>query len=147
MRARREKRERGREGPGCAAQREPTLRFLHARGWLHADVKPANIFLDSGGGAWLGDFGSSVPLAAAAAGAPLRGTPAFQSEDVAPAAAPLRFDLTGLAVSVLVLVGLLDVAAAPWDGWPRAAVEAAAARVGCDALRAKVQALLRGEAA
>jgi eukaryotic-like serine/threonine-protein kinase len=39
---------------------EPSLRFIHAGGWLHGDVKPSNIFIDVEGGLWLGDFGSSV---------------------------------------------------------------------------------------
>jgi len=129
------------------ARLEPTLRFLHVQGWLHGDVKPSNVFLDFAGGSWLGDFGTSVPHAVAADSNFAGGTPAFQCDGISAAAAPLHFDLVGLAISVLVLVGLLDIAVAPWGGWPRDALDAAAARVRGDALRAKVQALLRGEAA
>jgi hypothetical protein len=77
------------------ARLAPTLRFLHASGWLHGDVKPGNIFLDYSGCAWLGDYGSSVRLAEAARYT--GGTPAYQCADIDPAAAPLRFDLAGLA--------------------------------------------------
>jgi hypothetical protein len=35
--------------------------FLGARGWVHGDVKPSNVFLSATDGQpWLGDFGSSV---------------------------------------------------------------------------------------
>jgi serine/threonine protein kinase len=96
------------------ARLELTLRFLHARGWLHGDVKPSNVFLDFAGDAWLGDFGTSIPTAAAAAGDFAGGTAAYQSEDVDVTREPLRFDLIGLAAAALELLGLLKPASAPW---------------------------------
>lgn len=117
---------------------EPTLRFLHGRGWLHGDVKPSNIFLDGDGGTWLGDYGSSVRT--------MRvhdftgGTPAFQCEDVH-AASPLKFDLTGLAISVLVLLGQLTIQSAA-IAWPRDAVTVALARVEHRDLQQRLTALL-----
>jgi serine/threonine protein kinase len=129
------------------ARLEPTLRFLHARGWLHGDVKPGNIFLDFAGDSWLGDFGSSTPIAAAAQGEVAGGTPAYQSEEVSAAHEPIRFDLVGLAAAALELLGLLAPASAPWSGWPRGALAAAAARINDDTLRVRVEALLAGEVA
>jgi hypothetical protein len=129
------------------ARLEPTLRFLHARGWLHGDVKPGNIFLDFAGDSWLGDFGSSTPIAAAAQGEVAGGTPAYQSEDVSAAHEPLRFDLVGLAAAALELLGLIAPTSAPWSGWPRGALAAAAARIDDATLRVRIGALLAEVAA
>lgn len=38
-------------------QAADALRFAHARGTLHLDVKPANLLLDPHGSVWLADFG------------------------------------------------------------------------------------------
>jgi serine/threonine protein kinase len=123
------------------ARLAPTLRFLHASGWLHGDVKPGNIFLDYSGCAWLGDYGSSVRLAEAARYT--GGTPAYQCADIDPAAAPLRFDLAGLAVTLLLQDGVLRLEDAGRHGWPMAALQAALARVQSAPLREGLAALLR----
>jgi len=120
---------------------EPALRFLHSRGWLHGDVKPSNIFLDYGGDHWLGDYGSSVRLTNIGRDF-TGGTPTFQCGDIAAAREPLRFDLVGLATSVLVMLGLLDITAAPYDGWPLSALIAAVERVVDARLRAHITALI-----
>ena len=120
---------------------EPALRFLHSRGWLHGDVKPSNIFLDYSGDHWLGDYGSSVRLFDIGRSF-TGGTPTFQCGDVAAAKEPLRFDLVGLATSVLVMLGLLDVTAAPYDGWPLSALIAAVERVVDARLRTHITALI-----
>ena len=79
------------------------------RGWLHGDVKLSNIFLDYSGDAWLGDpFGSSVRLIEIRCSF-TGGTPTFQCGDVLVKREPLRFDLIGLAMSVLVLLWLLQI--------------------------------------
>ena len=39
------------------------LDFVHARGFLHRDVKPANLLFDAHGNAYLGDFGVTKALA------------------------------------------------------------------------------------
>jgi serine/threonine protein kinase len=112
---------------------EPTLRFLHDKGWMHGDVKPSNIFLDYAGVTWLGDYGSSVRVEEVDK---FRGgTPAFQCDSLFASDGPLLFDLTGLAISVLVLLGLLSADAAPQAGWPLEALHAAGARIDSDALR------------
>ena len=119
----------------------PTLRFLHARGWLHGDVKPGNIFLDYRGDAWLGDYGSSMPLGLIESRY-TGGTPAYQCSDLTAAREPLRFDLAGLAISLLVQLGLLRLGDVAYMGWPSAALHAALARVEDAQLRQELALLL-----
>ncbi len=38
------------------------LRFLHAKGILHNDIKPGNIFLDKKGRVKIGDLGSCTKI-------------------------------------------------------------------------------------
>lgn len=117
-----------------------TLDFIHGRGWLHGDIKPSNIFLDYNGETWLGDYGTSITVADVANFT--GGTPVFQCEEVHPADGIARFDLTGLAISVLVLLGLLDVMQAPMSGWPRGALDAALERVESAPLRTRLASLM-----
>lgn len=104
-----------------------TLRFIHANGWMHGDVKPSNIFLDAEGVVWLGDYGSSTKLSEIAAYS--RGTPAFQCADISPTAQPLAFDLAGLLVALLVKLDLLDLRKAPYWGWSAGAIAGAVAKL------------------
>jgi serine/threonine protein kinase len=46
------------------------LDFMHQRGFVHRDVKPANILFDASGNVYLSDFGIAKALAESAAGAP-----------------------------------------------------------------------------
>jgi hypothetical protein len=119
---------------------EATLRSIHNLGWFHGDVKSSNIFLDFSGGTWLGDYGTSDKLEAASTF--IGGTPAFQCENVSAADNPLRFDLMGLAISVLERLGLLDLREAPYLGWPRGALDAALERVEPEELRARLAELM-----
>ena len=124
-----------------ASRLAPTLRFLHASGWLHGDVKPGNIFLDYSGDAWLGDYGSSLPLGLIESQY-TGGTPAYQCSDLTAAREPLRFDLAGLAISLLVQLGLLRLSDAAYVGWPSIALQAALARVEDAQLRQVLAVLL-----
>lgn len=45
-----------------AIQAVQALRYAHGCGILHNDIKPGNILLDSGGRAWVTDFGLSEPI-------------------------------------------------------------------------------------
>ena len=104
------------------------LDAVHSHGWLHGDVKPANIFIDAQAGcAWLGDFGSSVHLAKLTDFT--GGTPAFQCADVSVMDAPSLFDRAGLAVSMLHALGMLGGEYSPMSGWPLAALCSAVDRI------------------
>jgi hypothetical protein len=90
-----------------------TLQFLHAQGWLHGDVKPSNIFLDNDGLAWLADYGSSAPLGNVPR---LTGTVAYQCQEIPPSAGA-AFDLIGLAITALSVIGCLDPVHGSSSGW------------------------------
>ena len=79
--------------------------FIHDGGWLHGDVKPGNIFCESNGDVWLGDYGSSVPYDE------LRtftgGTPKYQCGDVCHMNRARLFDGVGLVLSLLERLGVL----------------------------------------
>lgn len=57
----------------CAA-----LRYLHACGYVHQDIKPANILMDRSGRALLGDFGIGHSFKSASM---VMGSPAFQAPE------------------------------------------------------------------
>ena len=116
--------------------------FLFARGWVHGDVKPSNIFLSGVDGLpWLGDFGSSVRTAEVRAGFQ-GGTPHFQLEGVAADAPDASFDRAGLVVSFVEALGLLSGGSRDSAAWPRAVVSAAVGRVEDGGLRAGLEAAL-----
>jgi serine/threonine-protein kinase len=90
------------------------LDYIHARGLIHRDVKPANIFFDDQGHAYLGDFGVVKVLAdqlAQGGGTRLTqtgmllGTPAYMAPEMAVGHAyDGRADQYSLAVSVYELL-------------------------------------------
>lgn len=85
----------------------PAISFIHDKKWLHGDVKSSNIFIDSAGLAWLGDYGSSQPYSKVKFYA--GGTPPYQCQDVSYATHSRLFDNLGLVISVLDKLGVLDI--------------------------------------
>ena len=121
-------------GVQILARLEAAIDFLSARGWVHGDVKPSNIFLASDGEPWLGDFGSSFELASAAA-AFSGGTPSFQVEGVAPDAPDAAFDRAALVVSFVHAAGLLEAGSRDGLPWPARTIRSALSGLaGCAAL-------------
>ena len=86
------------------------LTCMHDCGYFHGDVKPGNIFLDSTGEAWLGDYGSSVKIVDVKNF--VGGTARYQCMEV-PAYTDVgqekissrKFDLMGLALTLLEKLG------------------------------------------
>jgi serine/threonine-protein kinase len=85
---------RGRAWPLIARRLLPVadaLAAIHAAGWVHGDLKTANVLLDAGGFAQLADLGSAqrIDSTAPAAGSPysisperMDGAPAAASDDI-----------------------------------------------------------------
>ena len=118
-----------------------SLRAVHVAGWVHGDVKPANIFIDFAGDAWLGDYGSSRRASEVASYT--GGTPAFQCADIG-VEELARFDLACLAVTLCSAVGVLRPERAPADGWPAASLQVALASLADAPFKAALEALLVG---
>jgi len=98
------------------------LDFLHAQGFVHRDVKPANILFDAHGNAFLGDFGIVKALAgreqeqAGALTAPgfLLGTPNYVAPEVVMGLeADGRVDQYALAMTVHEVLAGTNVMAGP----------------------------------
>lgn len=127
------------------------LVFLHDHGWWHADVKPSNLFMDTEGGLFLGDYGTCVrysgvrPAAAQFEGG-YAGSLAFQCASVQPGMAlftPLRFDRIGLAITMLLKLSMLRLQDAPaYPGWQLARLREVACTISDKELRAAVLSLL-----
>ena len=107
------------------------LEFLHEHAWMHGDVKPSNIFIDTVGRSWLGDYGSSQPFDKVVSQY-TGGTPAYQCDEariqLLSGGSPIWFDRIGLAISLLCRLGLVDVRTVT-DPWPLLALKTAADRV------------------
>lgn len=124
------------------------VRHVHGAGFVHMDVKEANVFVDAAGGWWLGDFGSAVREGAHVTSTTRGLHPELEDWHLRrPTPAQRRFDAYMLAA---LLVRQLD---APRDralgtdaasGTPPSpdAVRARARRVRSDALRALLEGLL-----
>ncbi|MBC7854923.1 MAG: protein kinase [Pirellulaceae bacterium] len=86
------------------------LDHVHARGFLHADVKPANLLVEPGGQIWLIDFGTACELAAPAGGAGIvaAGTLPYLAPERLDGDAPpdVRQDVYGLGATLYELLTL-----------------------------------------
>jgi serine/threonine protein kinase len=80
--------------------------FLHEAGWVHADLKPANLLLDRAGATKLIDFGSARRISARTARVEDRiVTPSYTSPEVMEGAAPEpRDDVFALAIIAYELI-------------------------------------------
>lgn len=63
---------------GIAQQVRQALHHIHQQGWVHADVKPANILRGAAGRYILCDFGLACAVGARP---PAQGTPAYMSPE------------------------------------------------------------------
>lgn len=82
------------------------VRFVHAAGWVHADIKPGNLLLDAQGRSKLIDFGSAQTVNARTATTPERiVTPSYTSPEVIEGAPPEpRDDVFALAIIAYELI-------------------------------------------
>lgn len=91
-----------------ARQIAEALSALHQNGWLHADVKPANVHVSAGGHATLIDLGFAVQLNSSecAAQGMLRGSPTYTAPEMISASVPLdsSCDVYSLGVTLYELV-------------------------------------------
>lgn len=96
---------------GVAAAVGAAVGHVHARGWVHGDVKPANVLLAPGGTVWLADFDAAGP----AGRLRRRGTPARGGRP-----GPLRPADDVVALLVLTLECATGVVIDPRPRWPTA---------------------------
>ncbi len=84
------------------------LAALHAAGWIHADVKPANVSLTAQGHATLIDLGFALRLGSreCAPGGSLRGSPTYTAPEMISAAMPVtdRCDIYSLGILLFELL-------------------------------------------
>jgi len=91
-----------------ARQLAEALVELHANGWMHADVKPANVHVSPTGHATLIDLGFSLKLDSGecSAGSPMRGSLTYTPPEMISAAVPVdgRCDIYSLGVTLYELL-------------------------------------------
>ncbi|MHC4662017.1 MAG: protein kinase domain-containing protein [Planctomycetota bacterium] len=84
------------------------LEYVHARGYIHYDVKPSNILVTKNGAIKLTDFGLSA-LAGRGIGKRIRGTPAYTAPEIITGAdISFKADLYSLGITIFeILTGRL----------------------------------------
>jgi len=93
-----------REVAGIVIQLSGALAALHRRGFVHLDLKPANILISSGPRVRLLDFGIAEPIGHAPQ--PLRGTPRYVAPEIRDGGpATPSSDVYGLAIVARELLG------------------------------------------
>ena len=121
-----------------------SVRHVHSTGFVHMDIKEANIFVGYGGNWWLGDFGSAVPELEPIHSTTLGLHPELSTWHLQPNLPALRrydiFMLAGLLVRQLDLPrDRIQMDSGNLDGLPfTTALRTRAAKVNSDELRSLI---------
>lgn len=91
------------EARRCARCCTAALQYIHSSGFVHGDLKPANVLRDAGGMVVLADFGCCTSLATPPETRPA-GTPAFMSPEAFEGRPGIPADVWGLVATLYCIV-------------------------------------------